>query len=291
MYFHIYLVIEILYDKGINDFIILTSTSDKIFMNSLIDYLEKLNFNIILAKSGLIESAINELSTSLDYTNTALLNLYYDINDIHTLFSSEKIKQYITNGVTIISTNLDEQMTTSNINLYKDTYIMSGYFNNIDTNENDILKEIIPGFTLTDDYYSAYIFIDFINKIPKMMEIDESLFFFTLAFNKYNSLTNSEDIKLYRNTIQKTMYFGKIGEDGFVKDIVDLKTKATQNPCNLFMDIDVKYGEKCVYKKENVIRIGFISNKELDNLYFRDIYRGFRESISEEQFHVFFFID
>lgn len=128
-------------------------------------------------------------------------------------------------------------------------------------------------------------------KLIEDRSFDNTLLNLPSIINNFHYQFGEDNMNILNsNTIERTMYVGKVGSDGKVIDIINLSSNVYESPYTLFFADEFKICDFILTVDPNVINIGFLSKKSFSDKYYRELYRGFMLSMSEYQHNVLFLI-
>lgn len=280
-------MLELSQKEGRNNYVILGESAAKDFCESLEDYINRLD--LVILANILTDTPISEVSAIssaiIDEDKTAIFLFYNDVSIIESFISHETI-QALKSRVKIVSFGvIDEFITTSSTKstIYEDTYSVNGYFESF-----NILASIN-----SDVYFISYLMLKYLDDILVEDGLPSlSILYLQSKVNNFSYTFNGDNMKILNsNVIGRTMYFGKVGSDGKISEIINLQSNIYESPYTLFTSTNITICSNLkLVEDEEIIKIGFISKKSFSDSYYHELYRGFILLMNEYQQNVFIFI-
>lgn len=190
------------------------------------------------------------------------------------------------NIILILPSIVDEYVTHSNKDIYKNVYILSGYFHSIEDKEN---KKFIDDLQLnsneyvTDSIYSSLMLLSFFKTVP--LDLPLLSYEFVLS-NITNTCIKSPilpkaDIICYNsnNCLIRPFYLGKVNENGDILVVTKLFTNFPAEPFDNFYSAPY---QPCItpFLLKKSCGICFISNTDSTVINYRDVLDGLFMSIN-----------
>lgn len=118
--------------------------------------------------------------------------------------------------------------------------------------------------------------------IPPLFFLSSTLGGFKYNFGDYEMKMSDS------NVIERTMYYGRINEEGRIVEVIDLRSNTFENPYTSFTDINYNIcSNSKIIESKNTIKIGLISKKSFDNDYYLQLYRGFELELNSYNQNVY----
>lgn len=145
-------------------YVILGEESAYLMQVSLVNYLTRLKRDVLLditTDYPYEESVISQLQNiDNNYLNeTVVILLYINPNVIEEMFNSKIIQLLINQNIKIITFNvINEEIIQLNPSIYKNTYVVNGYYNDLYKGNDIIIKQIQSDtiFITYNNYYYVY---------------------------------------------------------------------------------------------------------------------------------------
>lgn len=164
LFFYIIIVIEVMSIENRSKYVILGEESAYLMQVSLVNYLTRLKRDVLLditTDYPYEESIISQLQNiDNNYLNeTVVILLYINPNVIEEMFNSKIIQLLINQNIKIITFNvINEEIIQLNPSIYKNTYVVNGYYNDLYKGNDIIIKQIQSDtiFITYNNYYYVY---------------------------------------------------------------------------------------------------------------------------------------
>lgn len=145
-------------------YVILGEESAYLMQVSLVNYLTRLKRDVlfdITTDYPYEESVISQLQNiDNNYLNeTVVILLYINPNVIEEMFNSKIIQLLINQNIKIITFNvINEEIIQLNPSIYKNTYVVNGYYNDLYKGNDLVIKQIQSDiiFITYNNYYYVY---------------------------------------------------------------------------------------------------------------------------------------
>lgn len=145
-------------------YVILGEESAYLMQVSLVNYLTRLKRDVlfdITTDYPYEESVISQLQNiDNNYLNeTVVILLYINPNVIEEMFNSKIIQLLINQNIKIITFNvINEEIIQLNPSIYKNTYVVNGYYNDLYKGNDIVIKQIQSDtiFITYNNYYYVY---------------------------------------------------------------------------------------------------------------------------------------
>lgn len=244
------------------------------YFNNVISYIIELH-NVELLNDGEFDVNQNIEDDSIIIVLDDNNNIIFDIIN----------KDLPSNTKLILPPFINEYNTHEMINgksKFKGTYIISGYFQSLNTPENqELINEIglESGEYLTDSVYISTMFLKFFDDIPLTIPDYSINLLLNSVRNCVSSLISNNDICSYHiSSLYREMYLGKVEENGDIKEIIELHVNYPSVAFDNFKNIVESY---CgVDINNNINPICIISNSNPSNPGFIQIVNGVYSSIN-----------
>lgn len=158
------IVIEVMSIENRSKYVIFGEESAYLMQMSLVNYLTRLKRNILLDISTDFpyeKSIISQLQymDNDDPNETVMILFYTNPNVIEEMFNSKIIQLLINQNIKIITFNvINEEIIQLNPSIYKNTYVVNGYYNDLYKGNDIVIKQIQSDiiFITYNNYYYVY---------------------------------------------------------------------------------------------------------------------------------------
>lgn len=154
--FLIYLATLYWRNEGYKEFIVFTTCENDY---NMVSYTINVLGGVVINPYLDIDSALNYLDY-MDGSNKIIYNTFNTFTLEKRILQKYQELNLKSRNILIVSCIGDEILAQKNSNLYKNTYILTGYFSNLNTtNNNKLLTKLnlIDEHLFTDSIYSSYI--------------------------------------------------------------------------------------------------------------------------------------